>query len=135
MKNQPRKTVELGSKRIPLKKLLNGKEIREAAKALEDFRLNFTEHEILQGAKITVKISQYGEATAVARRLETDNEYNERLEKARLAEIAKQEREEKKRIIEAERARLAESQKRQRTEEYIKKLAAEAGIKVDILDS
>ena len=44
-----RQSVELGKKRVPLKKLLHGKEIRAAAKALEDFRLIFNEQEILCG--------------------------------------------------------------------------------------
>jgi transposase len=123
-----RKTVEIGSKRIPMKKLLNGKEIREAAKALEDFRLHFTEHEILHGGRIMLKVGEYGEVTAVVKRLETDNEYNDRLEKARLAAEAKIERERKAALAKAEKERIAEENKRARTLEYIKKLAEEQGI-------
>ena len=134
MKNQSRKTIELGSKRVPLKKLLHNKEIREAAKALEEFRLNFNEQEILHGGRITLKVGTYGEVTAVVKRPETDNEYNERLEKARLAAIAKAEREEKARANKAQQAIVAAAQKKERTAEYIKKLAAEAGLEVDILD-
>jgi hypothetical protein len=51
-KTDQRKTIQVGSKRIPLNKLLHGKEIREAAKALEDFRLKLNEEEFLYGAKL-----------------------------------------------------------------------------------
>ena len=134
----PRKTVELKSKRIPLRKLLHGKEIREAAKALEDFRLNFTEQEILHGGRITVKMDAYGEATAVVKRLETDKEYEERLEKARLAHEAKIEREKKAAIAKAEKARRDEETRRERVAEQIRAMAKANGFSseelVDILD-
>lgn len=83
-----RKTVELGRKRIPFNKLFDGKEIREAAKALEDFRLHFNEQEILYGAKLTIHMGTYYENTAslVAARPETDKEYEERLIEAERAE-------------------------------------------------
>ena len=99
-KTNQRKTVEVGRKRIPLKKLLHGKEIRVAAKALEDFRLKLIEQEFLLGAKIFVQMDNYGEAVAVAKRPETDNEYSKRMEKARLASEAKKERERKRKIAE-----------------------------------
>lgn len=133
-KRPNRKTVELKSKRLPLKKLLHGKEIREAAKALEEFRLHFTEQEILHGGKIFVKVGQFGEVECVVRRPETDSEYDARIEKARLAEIARLERAEARRIA-AEKKRIKEeATKRERTADYIKKLAADAGLTVDILD-
>ena len=92
-KKNERKTVEVGRKRVPLKKLLHGKEIRVAAKALEDFRLQLVEQEFLLGAKITLHFDSYGDLTAVAKRPETDNEMFKRLEKARLVAEAKAERE------------------------------------------
>lgn len=126
-----RKTVEIGSKRIPLKKLLHGMEIRDAAKNLENFRLNFTEKEFLYGGKITVKVDSYGECYAVVHRLETDKEYEDRLEKARLAEIARVEREHKRKLAaEAKALREAETRK-QRTLEAMKNLAMANGLTSD----
>lgn len=87
-----RKDIDLGKKRIPLKKLFHGKEIRVAAKALEDFRLHFNEQEILYGAKLTVCVDPYGEVYLTAKRPESDNEYKDRLEKARAAKELSEER-------------------------------------------
>jgi hypothetical protein len=112
-----RKLVEVGRKRVPLRKLLHGKEIRDAATALEEYRLHLNEAEFLYGAKITLTMDTYGECIAVAKRPETDSEYNARLEKARLAEEAKRERE-IKRAAEAEikAAKKAETQRKQAIE-------------------
>lgn len=131
-KKNLRKTVEVGSKRIPLRTLLNGKEIRDAAAALEGFRMNLNEEEFLYGAKITIKWDSYDSVYAVARRLETDKEFADRLEKQRLAEEAKVERARIKAAKDEQRLREEEATKKARTAEYIKKLAAEAGILVDI---
>ena len=85
-KTTDRKTLQIKKLRIPLRKLLDGKEIREAAKNLEDFRLKMNELEILQGAKLTVKYDNWDSTfDLVATRPETDAEMNDRLEKARLA--------------------------------------------------
>jgi len=91
-KTTQRKTVEVARKRVPLRKLLHGKEIRAAAKALEDFRMNLNEAEFLYGAKITLTMDTFGECVAVARRPETDKEFADRMEKARLAAEAKKAR-------------------------------------------
>lgn len=133
-KNNQRKTVEVGSKRIPLRSLLHGKEIRDAAAALEGFRIKLNEEEFLYGAKITIKWENYDSVYAVARRLETDKEFADRLEKQRLAEEAKAERARIKAIKEEQRRREEEINKKARVAEYIQKLAKEAGISVDILD-
>lgn len=109
-----RKMVECNRKRVPLKKLFHGKEIRDAAAALEEFRLHLNEAEFLYGAKITLQMDVYGECIAVAKRLETDSEYNTRLEKLKQAEIAKAERERQKAInAEATKIRKAAEQKQQ----------------------
>lgn len=134
-KKLEKKTIEIGSKRIPLRQLLHGKEIREAAKALEDFRMKLNEQEFLYGAKITVKWDNYGDVYAVARRLETDKEFADRIEKARLAAEAKKEREAKRKLQAEVRAREEAANQKKRTAEYIKKLAKDAGLSVDILDS
>lgn len=133
-KDNIRKTIEIDSKRIPLRQLLHGKEIREAAKALEGFRMKLNEQEFLYGAKITIKWDNYGDVYAVARRPETDKEFADRIEKARLAAEAKKEREAKRKLQAEIRAREEEQNKKARVAEYIKKLASDAGISVDILD-
>lgn len=114
---QKRKMVEVDRKRVPLRKLFHGKEIREAAAALEDYRLKLNEAEFLYGAKITLTMDSYGECVAVAKRLETDSEFATRLEKARLAEEAKKEREARKAIeAELKAANAAERQRKQAIE-------------------
>lgn len=133
-KNQVRKTIEIDRKRIPMRQLLNGKEIREAAKALENFRMKLNEQEFLYGAKITVKWENYGEAYAVARRLETDKEFEDRLEKQRLAAEAKKERERQRAIKAAKLKEQEELNKKARVAEYIQKLAQEAGLAVIIAE-
>ena len=133
-KKQERKTIEIDRKRIPLRTLLHGKEIREAAKSLEDFRMKLNEQEFLYGAKIVIHWENYGEAYAVARRLETDKEFADRLEKQRLAAEAKAERERIKKIKAEQRAREEEANKKARVAEYIQKLAREAGIAVNIME-
>lgn len=134
MAKNERKTVEVDRKRIPLRSLLHGKEIREAADTLRDFRMKLNEQEFLYGAKITVHWESYDSVYAVARRLETDKEFAERLEKQRLAAEAKAERERIKKIKAEQRAREEESNKKARTAEYIQKLAREAGIAVIIAE-
>jgi hypothetical protein len=131
---QERKTVEIGRKRIPLRTLLHGKEIRDAAKSLEDFRKKLNEQEFLHGAKLYVDWDNYNEVDIVARRLETDKEYADRLERARIAAEQKALREQK-RIAEAEkRAQRDIIRKKQEAVDLIQKLARGAGISVDILD-
>ena len=129
-----KKFIELDKKRIPLRQLLHGKEIREAAKALEDFRIKLNEQEFLYGAKITIKWENYGEAYAVARRLETDKEFEDRIEKVRLAAEAKAERERLRKLKEAKLREQEELNKKARVAEYIQKLAREAGIVVSIVE-
>ncbi len=128
-----RKTVEIGTKRIPLRKLIHGKEIREAAKALEDFRLVFNEQELLYGAKLTVKMDTYGEAVLVAKRFETDNEMNKRLEAARIAAEQKAERDRKRKIMEAERAKKREAERKQNVVTHIKEMAKSNNLTIDEL--
>jgi hypothetical protein len=134
-KKLEKKLLEIDSKRIPLRQLLHGKEIRDAAKALEDFRLKLNDKEILYGAKILIKWDNYGDVYAVARRLETDKEFADRIEKARLAAEAKKEREAKRKLQAEIRAREEEATRKQRAADYIKRVAKEAGLSVDILDS
>ena len=129
---QDRKTVEIDRKRIPLRSLLHGKEIREAAKALEDFRMKLNEKEFLYGAKLYVDWKDYGTADIVARRLETDNEYADRLERARIAAEQKAEREQRKKEQEKVLAARREAKKKAEAVDLIKKLAAGAGIAVSI---
>ena len=132
-KKNDHKKVELARKRIPLRKLLNGKEIREAAKALEDFRLCFNEQEILFGATLTIKMDTYGEAVLYAHRPETDKEYQDRLEKARIAAEAKAERERKRKLAAAERAKQAEANRKVNVAKSIKEMVKANNLTVDEL--
>ena len=142
-----RKILQIKKIRIPMVKLLDNKEIREAAKALENYRLKMNELEILHGATLTIKRDAWnGDYDLVATRPETDQEMADRLEKARLAAEAKQRREAEKKILEAEKKILEAKRKEEaRAKELIKtkdlliKMAAEAGIGrehlVDFLNS
>lgn len=131
-----RKTVEVGRKLIPLRSIMHGKEIREAAKAIEDFRLNFKEEEILYGAKLYINWQDYGNVYIVARRLETDAEYEDRLERARIAAEQKLERERKRKEREEIMAREKEIRKRKEALEFIRKLAKDQGIsEQELVDS
>lgn len=132
-KTAQRKTVEVARKRVPLKKLLHGKEIREAAKSLEDFRMNLNEAEFLYGAKITLTMDVYGEWIAVAKRLETDKEFADRMERARLAAEAKKAREAKRREAEKQAQIEQAFRRRANAREYIRKVAEEHGITSDEL--
>jgi hypothetical protein len=132
-KTTQRKTVEVARKRVPLKKLLHGKEIRAAAKALEDFRMNLNEAEFLYGAKIHITMDSYGECTAVAKRLETDKEFADRMEKARLAAEAKKAREAKRKAENEKLAIEAAFRRRAQAAEYIRNVAKEHGITSDEL--
>ena len=124
-----RKTVQIKSIRIPLVKLLNGKEIRAAAKALEDFRLKMKEEEILQGATLTVKRDYWDrEFSLVATRPETDSEMAERIERARLAAEAKKRREAEKRAKEAKLAEQKKLDEQRKAIEMIRILAEQAGV-------
>lgn len=129
-KANERKTVEIDRKRIPLRKLLHGKEIREAAKSLEEFRMALNEKEFLYGAKISVQWDNYDSVYAVARRPETDNEYAERLERQRIALELKKERERKRKEQAEIRAREEELRKKARVAEHIRKIAQDNGLSV-----
>ena len=132
-KKLTRKSVELAKKRIPLRKLLHGKDIRSAAKALEDFRLVFNEQEMLFGATLTVKMDAYGEAVLYAHRPETDNEYEKRLEAARIAAEQKAERERKRKLMAEEKAKRDNEMRKVRTAEHIKEMAKANGLSVNEL--
>jgi hypothetical protein len=135
-----RKTLTIKQARIPLVKLLNGKDIRTAAKNLEDFRLKMNELEILHGATLTVKYDNWNsDFNLVATRPETDQEMNDRLEKARLAAEAKQRREAERKVAEAARKEQARIDQLHKTKEQLIRMALEAGIDreslVDFLNS
>ena len=128
-KTYERKTVELGRKRIPFKKLFNGKEIREAAKNLEDFRLHFNEQEILYGAKLTIQMSSYyDEAVLVAARPETDKEYEERVAKTERAAELKAKREADRKEAARLKALEDEANKQQKVLDTIRTMAKANGL-------
>lgn len=125
-----RKLVDIAKKRIPMKKMLHGKEIREAMAELEKFRQRYNEQEFFYGAKVYLQVDNYGDTYAIVRRPETDKEYNERIAEAnRLMEI-KLARQEAARIRKEEKERraelkaLAEAEQRRLDEIEAVKLAA-----------
>jgi hypothetical protein len=136
-KKQDRKTVEIGRKRIPLRSLMHGKEIREAARAIEDFRMKMNEQEFLYGAKLYIDWVDYNSASVVARRPETDKEYADRLERARVAEEQKREREKKRKAAEELRKAQVAERARKKDLEDLKIIVSRMGITdkelVDIL--
>lgn len=133
-----RRQIELKSERVPLRKLLNGLEIREAAKNLENFRLKLNEQEILYGAKIKLKVADYGECYMVAVREESDQEYAARVEKARI--LAEQRRQAKIRREQQQEQRRREAEKLARSDmiRNLKQQMRAAGLSVsdlvDVLD-
>lgn len=134
VKTRERKTVELGRKRIPFKKLFNGKEIREAAKALEEFRLCFNEFEILYGARLTIHMtSYYDEAELVAARPETDKEYEERVAKAERAAELKAKRVAEKKETDRLKAIEKEANRQKDALEKIRDMAKANGLTVEQL--
>jgi hypothetical protein len=128
-KSTDRKTIQIKKLRIPMVKLLDGKDIRTAAKNLEDFRLKMNELEILHGATLTVKYDNWNsDFNLIATRPETDNEMNDRLEKARLALEAKQRREAEKKAAEAKREADRVIAEQRKAFDMIHELARKHGI-------
>jgi hypothetical protein len=125
---QDRKTVEIDRRRIPLRSLIHGKEIRDAAKSLEDFRLKLNEQEFLYGAKLYVDWKDRDECHIVARRLETDKEYADRLERARIAEEQKRRREIERAAAAVKRAEMEQFRQRAAAVENLRKTAKQLGL-------
>lgn len=130
-----RKQIELKSERVPLKKLLNGYEIREAAKNLENFRLKLNEQEILYGAKIKLKVADYGECYMTAVREETDEEYAKRVERARVLAEQRVQAKLRRDALQAQRQREAEKLARSEAVQNLKQQMRAAGLSVsDLID-
>lgn len=134
--------VEIGTHRVPLKQILNGKEIREAMAAMEKFRQKFNEKEFFYGARVYLSYSD-GDCWAKVKRPETDKEYAERQAwlAAEAAKKAERARIRQLKAYEAEQKRIAEAAARQAQEEAQElaralEIAAKHGYKlVDKLDS
>jgi leucyl aminopeptidase (aminopeptidase T) len=130
-----RLTVQIKTVRIPLRKLLHGKEIRAAAKALEDFRTKLNEQEILYGAKLTIDWQNYDECHLIARRPETDDEYAARLERRRIAEELKARREAERAAAAVKRAEMEEFRRRADAVEQMRKTVKQLGLSAkDLVD-
>lgn len=135
MNKHQRKSIEIDRKRIPLKKLLHGKEIRDAAKALEEYRLHLNETEFLYGATIKIHMNDYSEAYIVASRLENDREFAERLERIRVAAEEKAAREAKRKLAAEQRAIREKEQQKQRAIETLLSMAKANGLTSKDLES
>ena len=135
--NNERQEIEVARKRIPMKKLLHGREIRDGMAELEKFRQQFNEQEFFYKAKVYLHMYN-GEFMAVVKRPETDKEYKTRLAKQDAAEAARLERlrikEEKAQIAELKRqerlARQAEEERKANIA-YVKKMARELGLSAE----
>jgi hypothetical protein len=118
---KPRK-IKIKEQRIPMVRLLNGKEIRDAASSLEQYRLKMVEQEFLFGATLRIKYdTDNRDFTLIAERLETESEVARRLEKAAAAAEAKRIREEKRRADEIARE---EKRKKEMTARKISEVKA-----------
>lgn len=134
-----RKSIVIERRRIPLTKILHNRYIEDAIAELKAFRAKFAEDEVLYKRKVMIKYNQ-GECIAEVYRLETDKEYNARLEQERLAREAKLEwarKKEEREKIKAEKAAqaaiLAEETQRQQDLETIKALSRKLGLTGDDL--
>lgn len=112
-----RKLVEIKRKRLPLKKLLHGHEIREAMTQMEQFRRQFNEQEFFYGAHVYLEVVDYDRIDAVCKRPETDKEYAARMEDIRIREQEKFEREQKRSAREEQRRLAQEAKAAQAAEE------------------
>ena len=124
-----RKIIQIKKLRIPMIKLLDGKDIRTAAKNLENVRLKMNELEILHGATLTIKYDAWNsDFNLIATRPESDQELADRLEKARLAAEAKKRREAEKRAAEAKREADRVIAEQRKAFDMIHELARKHGI-------
>jgi hypothetical protein len=128
------KRVKIKEVRIPMQKLLKDKDLRTAAKNLEDFRLGFREEEILYGASLTVKYDSWdSQFKLVVDRLETPEETAERIEKERLALEAKKKREAERKAREEKEKALREERRIAQALDDLRKHAMTHGIPLDRL--
>ncbi len=110
--------VEISKHRVPLKQILDKREIRDAMAEMEKFRRRFNEQEFLLGAKVYLSYDDF-DCWAVIKRLETDKEYAERQAYLQEQQRKKAERELIKQLkaYEAEQKRIAEAEARRIQEE------------------
>lgn len=115
MKKDPkdRLLVEISKQRVPLKKILHGREIREAMAEMEKFRRQFNEEEFMLGAKVYLSYNEY-ECWAIIKRPESDREYQARQDYLQEKQRMQAERARIKQLkeYEAEQKRIAEEQQR-----------------------
>ena len=134
--SEERKLVEIGHKRVPLKKIFHKKDFTTAIAELKQFRTYFAEQEILYKAKVIFEF-EYDYCVARSFRPENDKELTERLEAERQAREAKIERARKKAerdaikaIKAAEKAKQDAEIQRLRDLDTIKILSRKLGLSV-----
>lgn len=110
--------VEISKHRVPLKQILDKREIRDSMAEMEKFRRRFNEQEFMLGAKVYLSYDGY-DCWAVIKRLETDKEYAARQDYLQEQQRKKAERERIKQLkaYEAEQQRIAEEAARKAQEE------------------
>ncbi len=134
--------MEIGKHRVPLKQILNKREIRDAMAEMEKFRRRFNEQEFLLGAKVYLSYDDF-DCWASIKRPETDKEYAERqaylqeqqrlkAERARVKQLKEYEREQQRKAEEQQRA----AEEAARELEYAREIVEKHGYKlVDKLDN
>ena len=133
---QDRQSIVVERKRVPLTKILNNRYIEDAIAELKAFRAKFAEDEVLYKRKVMIKYDRFnGQYIAEVYRLETDKEYNDRLEMERAKREEKLERARKKEErdkIKAQKAAhaaaIAEERQRHADIETIKMLSRKLGL-------
>lgn len=133
---EDRKSIVIERRRVPMSKIFHNRYIEDAIAELKAFRAKFAEDEVLYKRKVMIKYDRYNDAyTAEVYRLETDKEYNARLEEERQKREEKLERARKKEEREkikaqkaAHAAVLAEQKQRQQDLETIKALSRKLGL-------
>lgn len=140
---EDRKSIVVERKRVPITKILQNRYIEDAIAELKAFRAKFAEDEVLYKRKVMIKYDRYsGEYTAEVYRLETDKEYNARLEEERAKREAKLERQRKKELREkakaeqaAREAELAAERQREHELATFKSLYKKLGLTAKDLES
>lgn len=136
-----RKMVTMKKVKVPFTKIFHNRTITEALAELKAWRAKYAEEEVLYKARIRMYF-QYGDATAIIERPETDQELQERLDLERAKREAKLERDRKKELREkakaeqaAREAELAAERQHENELATFKKLYKKLGLTAKDLES
>lgn len=125
-----RKIIVMKNVELELDQIFDNKTIREAQEALEKFRISLNEYEILYGATITMETG-WDSVYAKITRPETDREYNDRMERNRIARERKATAEQRKKEQDALKAKKKAELQRKNDLKVLKRLANEYKLDID----